>query len=323
MKILSSSHGPVVIILSFSFIVLHVKQSWYSDQSVISIIFSLFWKSHRSPCYPVMIRRSHCLFVVFFSTSVDPLVRICSTIFSLFWKCLCSSCHPVMIQRPECCITFSLFLKSYCFSCHPVVIHLSQCCIISFIVLKISPFSMSSSRDPLVTMLHYFFHCFENLTVFHIIQSWSTCHNVALFLSLFWKSHRFPCHPVVIHLSQCCIISFIVLKISPFSMSSSRDPLVTMLHYFFHCFENLTVFHIIQSWSTCHNVALFLSLFWKSHRFPCHPVVIHLSECCIIFSLFLKSLCSPCYPVTIQYWKCVAILSLPDKIPSAIYSTTS
>ena len=66
---------PVIIILSFSFIVLHVKQSWYSDQSVISIIFSLFWKSHRSSCYPVMIRRSYCLLVVFFPTSDDPLVE--------------------------------------------------------------------------------------------------------------------------------------------------------------------------------------------------------------------------------------------------------
>ena len=75
-----------------------------------------------------------------------------------------------------------------------------------FIVLKISLFSMSSSHHPLIRMLHCFFHCFENLTVLHLIQSWSSDQNVPLS---------------------------------------------------FHCFENFTVLHVIQSWSSDQHVLLY------------------------------------------------------------------
>jgi hypothetical protein len=68
-----------------------------------------------------------------------------------------------------------------------------------------------------------------------------------------------------------CHCLFIVLKIPLFSMPSSHDPVIRM----FHC----------------------LSLFWKSHCSPCHPVMIQWSECSIVFSLFWKSHFSPCHPL--------------------------
>jgi hypothetical protein len=70
----------------------------------------LFWKTHCSPCHPVMIQWSECSIVVF----------------SLFWKSHCSPCHPVMIQWSECSIVFSLFWKSHCSPCHPVMIQWSE-----------------------------------------------------------------------------------------------------------------------------------------------------------------------------------------------------
>jgi hypothetical protein len=56
-------------------IVNHITITW----SECSIVFSLFWKSHCSPCHPVMIQWSEC-----------------SIVFSLFWKSHCSPCHLVM-----------------------------------------------------------------------------------------------------------------------------------------------------------------------------------------------------------------------------------
>jgi hypothetical protein len=65
------------------------------------------------------------------------------------------------------------------------------------------------------------------------------------------KSHCSPCHPVMIHWSECSLSlrMFIVL----FECSLSNV----------HCFENLTVLHAIQSWSSDQNVPLS----WKTSTF--------------------------------------------------------
>jgi hypothetical protein len=86
----------------------------------------------------------------------------CSIVFSLFWKSHCSPCHPVMIKWWECSIVFSLFWKSHCSPCHPVMIQTS-----------------SDQNVPLS------FHCFENLTVLHAIQSWSSDEIVPLSFDCF------------------------------------------------------------------------------------------------------------------------------------------
>jgi hypothetical protein len=80
----------------------------WSDCSII--VFSLFWKSHCSPCHLVTIQWSECFIV-----------------FSLFWKSHCSPRHLVTIQWSECFIVFSLFWKSHCSPCHPVMIQWSEC----------------------------------------------------------------------------------------------------------------------------------------------------------------------------------------------------
>ena len=63
----ASSHDPVIRMFHCLFIVL--KISLFSMHPVMiqwsecSIVFSLFWKSHCSPCHPVMIQWSECSIV--------------------------------------------------------------------------------------------------------------------------------------------------------------------------------------------------------------------------------------------------------------------
>jgi hypothetical protein len=98
--------------------------------SECSIAYSLFWKSHCFPCHPVMIQWSECFIV-----------------FSLFWKSRCSPCHPVMIQWSECSIAYSLFWKSHCSPCLPVVIQGSECSIAySFLFIVFSRVSPVLTR---------------------------------------------------------------------------------------------------------------------------------------------------------------------------------
>jgi hypothetical protein len=52
----------------------------------------LFWKSHCSPCHPVIIQWSEC-----------------SIVFSLFWNSHCFPFRPVIIQWSECFIVFHYF----------------------------------------------------------------------------------------------------------------------------------------------------------------------------------------------------------------------
>ena len=121
-------------------IVLHATPSW-------SIVFSLFWKSHCSSCYPLLIQWSEW-----------------SIVFSLLWKFHCSSCHLLMIQWSKCSIVFSLFWKFHCSPCHPVTIKWSECCIqLSFrcyenpIVLHAIHSRFSDRNVPLSSLFHSHF----------------------------------------------------------------------------------------------------------------------------------------------------------------------
>ncbi len=85
------------------------------------------------------------------------------------------------------------------------------------------------------------FHCFENSTVLHVIQSWSSDQNVSL------SFHCFENH-TVLHVIQ--------------SWASDQNVPLS-----FHCFGNPTVLHVIQ-WGSCEqNVPLsfycFEKLWWR------------------------------------------------------------
>jgi hypothetical protein len=85
-------------------------------------------------------------------------------------------------------------------------------------------FTQNFTHDPVIRMFPLSFHCFENLTVPHAIQSWSSDQNVPL------SFHCFE-NLTVLHAIQ--------------SWSSDQNVPVS-----FHFFENLTVLHAIQSWSS-------------------------------------------------------------------------
>ena len=134
-----SGHDPVIRMFHCLFVVL--KNSLFSmpsshiQWSECSIVFSLFWKSHCSPCHPVTIQLSEC-----------------SIVFSLFWNL--TVLHAIQSWSSD----QNVPLSFHCFE-NPTVLYAIHSWSsdwnvpLSFHCFKISLFSMPSSHDPVTRML--------------------------------------------------------------------------------------------------------------------------------------------------------------------------
>ena len=137
----------------------------------------------------------------------------------------------------------------------------------------------------------FFFHCFKNLSVLHVIQSLSSDQNVPL------SFHRFEISLVSTSSSHDTIIKmfhslFIVLKISLLSMSSSHETTIRMFYCLFTVLK-ISLFSMSSSHETvirmfhCLFTVLKISLLYMSSSHD------PWAECSIVFSLVLKSQFSP------------------------------